>query len=223
MKHTPRNAHPHPSPNTLTRARILVSENSSSLGLSSSKRNDHTILAMRIFLPTSVCLALILLLPSVNFAQIPRHSIHPVEARTELELGSVTVWLGMAEADALAQLQAAGYRVTGSPSETSRIIVNASEIYTVWFKQGKLIFTARSWSTKKSVMAAVLGALTSLEDRGARSCVISHQPLRKPNMSNDRVFIECGQRSVELSDGTVDIDGKEYSTTEVSERIGTPE
>jgi hypothetical protein len=185
---------------------------------------ERTLLAMRFLHLAIPFIALFALVPAASSAQTgtqPRQTVS--QPRTELELGSVTVWLGMAEPDALRQFQAVGYQVSSESTEVSKLVRNGSDVYSVWFKQGKLTFAERDWSTKKGVMAAVLSALASLENQGSKNCTINHQPLRKPNVDTDRVFIECDQRSVELTDGTYDVDGTSYSTTQVMERIGLPE
>ncbi len=47
-------------------------------------------------------------------AQQPRHNApQSPEPLVSLELGSVTVWLGMAQTEALLKLQGAGYQVEG--------------------------------------------------------------------------------------------------------------
>ncbi len=122
--------------------------------------------------------------------------------KVSLDLGSVTVWLGMQKTDALSAFQLAGYTVTGKPSEETMFVVGNSTTYSVAFKRGRLSFAGREWLTSSSdELDAVLNALAALASHGASSCAIAHQPLSSPDTSVDRVFVDCGERSVLLAKG----------------------
>lgn len=178
---------------------------------------------MRILHSALVCIALIGFRAPLSFTQTPRQSTHPVAARTELELGSVTVWLGMAETDTLGQFKAAGYYIGKASPDVMQLITNGSDMYAVWFKQGKLAFAERDWYTGNEVMSSVLGALSTLDRQDAHSCTISRQPQRRPGTEVDSVMIYCQDRSVQLFDGTVTVNGKTLSATAIKEIIGSRE
>lgn len=175
------------------------------------------------------CIALFVLVPAASPAQtVTQPSLTVSQIRTELELGSVTVWLGMPEAAALHQFHSVGYRVRENSSGVSSycyVLIGSTE-YPVFFKEGKLAFAERDWNVGKTVMTSVLGALISLENHGAKSCTISHtlsdnRLLPKPGATTSEwVVIYCQDRSLQLMDGTVNVDGKTLSATGIKERIG---
>jgi hypothetical protein len=151
----------------------------------------------------------------------------PVEAQTpsnyprvSLELGSVTVWLGMSQTDALLQFQSAGYKVLGDSTTARTNVQDGNHVYSIWFKGGKVICAEREWySSGSDGMDAVLGALAAMASHGARSCSITHDTVNEPERSVERILIDCGQRSVYLAKGKIS------STNEVKfvsafERIG---
>lgn len=145
------------------------------------------------------------------------------DPKISLELGSVTVWLGMQETDALSGFQRAGYKIGPGSTEVSKILVNGSTIYGVWFKKGRLTFAERDWLQGRDVMTAVINGLASLQTQGANNCSIIHQPNIKPGVSIDTIYIYCENRSVVLSNGNVNVDGKTYTELSVKERIGRAE
>jgi hypothetical protein len=133
------------------------------------------------------------LTPLIAQAQTPN-------SKVSLELGRVTVWLGMAQTDALLQLQSAGYQVLGT--STDRLIKDGKNMYSVSFETGRLIFASRDWYNEETKeIDAVLGALAALASHGSTLCSVQSAPINRPDESADRVFISCGERSVVLMRG----------------------
>jgi hypothetical protein len=129
----------------------------------------------------------------------------------------------MPESDALSGLQRAGYKVLGKPTDPTRNVVSDRTTYSVAFKNGRLVFADRGWpSSTSGELGAVLSALAALASYGASSCAILHEPLSNPNWSVDRVFIDCGERSVLLMKGKVDGAGNAIIVG-IEERIGKPQ
>jgi len=162
-------------------------------------------------------------LQSLVGQQIPHQAPTSTQAfatKVSLDLGSVTVWLGMQETDALSAFQLAGYRVMRKPSEQMIFIVGNSTTYSVAFRDGSLAYADREWpSSASDELGAVLKALTALASHGATSCSIVDNPLNQPDMSAIRVLIDCGARSVLLAKGKYgQTDDNKFVT--ISEQIG---
>lgn len=129
-------------------------------------------------------------------------SQHP---KVSIDLGSVTVWLGMTQTEALLQFQSAGYKMLGDGTTARKDFQDGNQVYTVWFNNGKVVCAEREWySSGKDEMDAVLGALAAIASHGASSCSITHDTINEPEHSAKRILIECGQRSVLLMEGKID-------------------
>lgn len=121
------------------------------------------------------------------------------KSRVSIDLGSVTVWLGMPQADALLRLQSAGYQVLGD-SAIRAVKDEYNNAYAIKFKDGQVIFASRMWLRPgNSEMDAILGALTELTLHGSASCSVDQSPVNVPGISSVRVIIHCGDRSVALT------------------------
>lgn len=136
-----------------------------------------------------------------------------------LQLGSVKVWLGMPESDALSALRRAGFQVAGKDEEGKTILRDGPASYSVAFRDAALIYADREWLlSQRDEISAVLGALETIAPRGSTACTVNHDRVNKPAMQSDRIFVRCGTRSVLI------MKGKEPSTeavlTDVYEFIG---
>ena len=141
----------------------------------------------------------------------------PEKEITSLDLGSVTVWLGMTKQEAMKKLSAAG----DTPKELGDKIgvETGTGTHILWFKNDRLVFTDLEWYRDRTGdgIDAVLGALGALAQKNdGHPCAVLHAPLSDPNLSVDRVFVKCGERSVLISKGK--LEGK--LLVDVSERIG---
>jgi hypothetical protein len=124
---------------------------------------------------------------------------HP---KVSIDLGSVTVWLGMSQTNALAQFQSAGYKVLGDGTTARTDVQDGGHVYSIWFKGGKVICAEREWySSGRDEMDAVIGALAAMASHGAHSCSVMHDAINEPDQSAERILIDCGQRSVYLAKG----------------------
>ena len=126
--------------------------------------------------------------------------------KTSLELGSVTVWLGMPRQEVVKRCASAGYSMSNRQGDDLEIrdsekLTTDSHIFRVIFKNGRLAFASRNWySSKASPFDAVLGALGQLE--GARGgCSVVHDQDKSPDGKLDMVFITCGFRRVLIESG----------------------
>ena len=142
---------------------------------------------------------------------------HP---KVSIDLGSVTVWLGISQTDALAQFRSAGYKVLGDGTMARTNVQDGNRVYSIWSKGGKIICAEREWySSGRDEMDAVLGALAAMVSHGARSCSIMHDTVSEPERTAERILIDCGQRSVYLAKGKISsTNGVNYVDT--FERIG---
>lgn len=142
--------------------------------------------------------------------------------RISLQLGTVTVWLGEDKATAKQQIEAGGMLFNSLPSSGQVGVADANNAYTLRFDNGKLVYADRTWlpDDGSKALPSVMDALTSLIDQGANNCRIEHLPITSPDTKLNRVFIECGQRGILLTYGSVTLAGKTYSANEIYETIG---
>ena len=146
-----------------------------------------------------------------------------VENRVSLELGTVTVWLGMDKAAVKQQVEANGM-ILDQSNPTNVIVVDAhnSRIFTLQFEHDKLVYADRNWLRDESkALPSVMDALAALIDKGATNCTIAHAPMTSPDSKMNRVFINCGQRGILLTYGSTTLVGQSYTDNAISERIGT--
>jgi hypothetical protein len=126
-----------------------------------------------------------------------------VRDRLSLEVGTVTVWLGMTQEEAAKKFRDAGYEATLAGNQL--LLKSGSEAHVIWFKAGRLAFAEREWNTAYKVeqVDAVIGALGALAEKANNEpCSVIHSPVSTPNLSANRVFVSCGQRSVLIGNGT---------------------
>ncbi len=142
--------------------------------------------------------------------------------RVSLQLGTVTVWLGEDKATAKQQIEAAGLHFNSFASSGQVGVSDANNVYNLHFDNGKLVYADRTWlpDDGSNALPSVMDAFTSLIDQGANSCRIEHLPITSPDKKLDRVIIECGQRGILLTYGTVMVAGKTYTANEIYESIG---
>jgi hypothetical protein len=156
-------------------------------------------------------------LGSLSVAEAQVVSRHP---KLSIDLGSVTVWLGMPQTDALLQFQSAGVKVLGDGTAGRTNIQDGSHVYSIWFKNGKVVCAEREWySSGRDEMDAVIGALSAVASHGESTCSIVHDTIGEPDHSGERILLDCGQRSVLLLKGKSDAsNGMKF--VDVFERIG---
>jgi hypothetical protein len=125
--------------------------------------------------------------------------------RVSLQLGSATVWLGMDKLTARQTVEAAGMVFPDTQNSGGQVIAVdtvAKRIYTLKFESNKLVYAERNWLNDSNALPSVMDALSSLIDEGT-NCTISHAPLSSPDMKMNRVFIDCGERGILLTYGSV--------------------
>lgn len=144
--------------------------------------------------------------------------------KTSLELGSVTVWLGMPRQEVVKRCASAGYSVTGPGDELeirdSEKLTTDSHIFKVVFKNDRVTYASRNWyESNASLFDAVLGALEQLGDvRGG--CSVAHHQDKTPDKAFERVDITCGFRRVRIVSGKF---GNGESVASVYEQIDSRE
>jgi len=111
-----------------------------------------------------------------------------------LDLGSVTVYLGMTKTEALSRLSDKSYKVVQNKNDV--IASDAGRYYTLRFKSSKLVYADRSWTENPDLMDAILGGLGSVAKNSTNACNVLHQPVSDPDVSGDRFFIVCGHRNL---------------------------
>lgn len=163
----------------------------------------------------SLLLVSLVVLPALLPAQTGKPQSQPNE-RVSLEVGSVTVWLGMPKAELTKRFSDAGYEITELGDKVFAHF--GTEAHDMRFKNGRLVFADVEWyNSKNDEIDAVIGAIGALANKNQlRPCVVSHEPLSEPDASFDRVFIVCGDRSVLIGKGKI----AGQLILDVTERIG---
>ena len=137
--------------------------------------------------------------------------------KVSLELGSVTVWLGMPRQEVINKCASVGFKQLVQDRDRLRF-QSEDHMYTTEFKNGRLVYADRDWYSKKSgsdAFQSTIAALGTIGDKNT-TCIISHAPVTDPDKMLNRVFIECGKRSFLLLENKTE--GKAYY--DVYERIG---
>ena len=139
--------------------------------------------------------------------------------KVSLDLGTVTVWLGMPQSDVLLQFQSAGYRVTGE-GDTRTVSIGDSPAM-IGFQNGRLKYATREWYTPgQDEMDVVIRALTDLASHGGTFCSIVPDRMNTPGGSRDTIFVRCGERSLMFVKGEAVEKTGVVPVVEVQERIG---
>jgi hypothetical protein len=152
----------------------------------------------------------LLLKPEASLATSPEESI---------DLGGVTVSLGMAKSDVLKRFSASRYTVLSPDDDGLTMVVDrvAKTSYTVRFVGDRLTYASRSWaSSYDEALNSSIKALYALADQGGERCTVARAPLNTPSISGDMVVVRCGVRGVSLMRGTL----REGGTYGVDEFIG---
>jgi hypothetical protein len=145
----------------------------------------------------------------------------PASQKVSLEIGGATVWLGMPRQEVIDRCASAGLKQM-TADRNSILFRSGDDLYSVQFKNDRLVFADRDWLPSKSGLDAfqtTLAALASISDSDKDSvsaCTISHQPLNNPDNQANRVFVSCGKRSFLLMEHRI----KGESYYDVMERIG---
>jgi len=156
---------------------------------------------------------------SVLFLLIPFALFSPASAQQKktspssfIEVSGVKLRIGMAKADVAEQLAGAQI-LKQSPDEW--YVVGAGNVR---FKNGRLVYADRSW-IKKDVdpVDALFGLVSSLNREGYTSCAVSADMHTAPGSTFERVWIDCGPKSVLIMKGKVGDD----SIEDILERLGT--
>jgi len=156
---------------------------------------------------------------------LPQKANHyPPQNRVSLQLGIVTVWLGMPKSEFMTAAKAAGYNVNDRPGLDNQVLMTLesgreiTQLYTISFNKARLLkYASRVWpDTNQSPYEAMLGALKTVD---GQHCNISHQPLNTPQSNLDRVLVDCDSgRSLLISYGKLALSPTSFGA--VDERIG---
>jgi hypothetical protein len=141
------------------------------------------------------------------------------QSKVSLEVGTVTVWLGMPQSQAILDLQKAGYKVFGQGDTRTVSIGNSPAM--IGFKNGRLAYATREWySPGEDEMVAVVNALTALASYSVAPCSLNHQDMNNPDGTASIVFLNCGERSLMFTKGEAQTREGREAVIEVQERIG---
>jgi hypothetical protein len=125
-----------------------------------------------------------------------------------MELGVVTVSLGMTKQEVLKRFSSSKYIVV-PPSDSADLTMvvdkDSKTSYALRFTGDRLQYADRSWATTyDDALNSTIKALEALADRGGEDCTVSRAPVNKPEISADQIVIKCGMRGVRLMRGKVD-------------------
>jgi hypothetical protein len=160
---------------------------------------------------------LLLLLAASVGSLLPQTRPNPT--KVSIELGSVTVWLGMSKTQMVLVATGAGYRTMDH--DNNIIVLDAKGIVgTCSFASDRLVFASRSWwRPGGDTLTATIDALAALASYG-HDCELTHAPINKPTLDVNRLFVTCGDRSVLVVKGRAN-SPSDSEVIEVDERIGT--
>src|SRR5260370_10284238 len=137
--------------------------------------------------------------------------------RPQLDIGAITVSLGMNQDDAFQRLSGAGYKPEKQDPETWLIKAGGTSAQ-ISFREGRLVYASREWLTGHTgELEAVTAALGSLSGGGPASCELSHHPFSAPSTNVQWTSLSCGERTLRV--GVVRADGDQVRA--VTESIGT--
>jgi hypothetical protein len=138
-----------------------------------------------------------------------------VPPKVSIELGSVTVSLGMPRQEVVKRCASLGFKAIDAPNGIT--FLSGDDMYKVEFRNDRLIYASREWFFAKGELDAFQSTMAALgvgaDSDPSITCTISHQPLTTPEMQINRVFIVCGNRSYLLIDGQMNGD-KIHGVTE---------
>lgn len=121
-----------------------------------------------------------------------------------LELGSVTVWLGMPRQEAVKQLSKASYTLLNSRSEDFLIpVVDGSRnaVGLVRFTSDRLSYASRSWGTcERDCLETVLTVLGQVA-KTPGVCSVENDPRASPDLTVNRILVKCGQHGILMLKG----------------------
>jgi hypothetical protein len=125
-------------------------------------------------------------------------------SRISLECGTVTIWLGMAQSQVEKEFHNAGYYVPDLNAQKLSLVTDLQRkhVYSVGFESEKLVYASRDWPvTGTNQLSAVIGSLSAFAANGKMSCSIQSSPLKSPDISAERVIVNCGERSLVIAKG----------------------
>jgi hypothetical protein len=163
----------------------------------------------------SILLLIVILIPQTGQ---PRSQIAD---RISLEIGTITVWLGMPKAELRQKFSDAGYEISDMGDDSVAAIGKGRKEppHLFDFKNGLLVYASVDWyMSGADEMDAVIGALGALAEKSKIPCLLEHSPLLQPSLHADRIFITCGHRTVLIANGKMENE----PFVEVSEYIGEP-
>lgn len=151
-------------------------------------------------------------------------SLAQSKPKVGLDIGSVTIYLGMPRDEIIKKCASAGYKQFVVDKDTIAFQDGGDfSPYTVQFRNDQVVYADREWFLAKGDLDAfesAIAALGSLADNEKSPlCIISHVLVRKPDRSLDNIVLSCGQRTITLVRGKFnDRDAKTFYGVE--EQIG---
>ncbi len=121
----------------------------------------------------------------------------------ELDIGPITVRLGMTQEQTLSQFSGMHYKLE-QPKPGVWLVSSGSVTGQVTFRDGVLVYAARDWlgpGRSDDELESVAAALVSLTQRGGPSCTLSSHPFSEPATTVQWVHISCGKRLLKLGVG----------------------
>jgi hypothetical protein len=129
--------------------------------------------------------------------------------RVDLDLGPVTVWLGMSQKQATSEFSNAGYVLDPLLSTGEVFYVYRGEakgedfLGQVSFQNGRLVYASHGLPSDEDSYDSAFSTLTNFAQKGLAVCSLSARPLIEPRRQSQRVWIRCGDRTLFLLERTV--------------------
>jgi hypothetical protein len=131
----------------------------------------------------------------------------PIARRLAMNIGVVPVWLGMPQKRVEDELTKVGYTLI-PPGDEPLVFENAGKtdargIGQLVFRKGRLFHASRDWPSGEHSFESVFAALSNFVQDGSTACRLSAQPLMEPAFQMQRVWIDCGDRTLFLREEAV--------------------
>jgi hypothetical protein len=138
----------------------------------------------------------------------------PQLMKRELEVGGVTLHLGMAKSEVAEKLAGQYWKL----NDDNWVVAPPNNIGpAIQFTDGKLNFTERFWATSENDTGmALFGAVSSLNKDGFHTCEVTAGVNTSPDLTAHNVWILCGDKSVVINRDTIG----SHSYTMVHEELG---
>jgi hypothetical protein len=159
-------------------------------------------------------ISLLVVLTAFSSILCARQTSSEQSSKAFIEVGSVRLRLGMSRSEVAEKL--VGSAITKINEDSWVLGKNSPSLQ---FTDGRLSFADRTWSTTEDDIAeSLFGVVSSFNSEGYSACKITADTNSSPGSMAQRVWIDCGEKTILVMVAHPSSSGKGYSW--VSERLG---